>query len=252
MKCGYSDNNVMNGLSFAKIKPPKRLFLSVEKTKGLLRGTAILYPELMPYVILSMFAGIRPAEIMRLSAGDFSDAGYIQLSGEVTKSKSGIGRMIEMRDNLKDWLAIYPITGKATPFVDMSPILKRLRLIDRQYTVGLSHDCMRHTYATYAFAHDETGEKLAKEMGHSESVGMTHYRGLVTKEQGKAYFAITPDSLIAEAEQANNTQPRAKPDDYNDPDYKKFEKAIEGAIQQEKRAKLRYGKNYNPDNPPDV
>ncbi len=105
-----------------------------------------------------------------------------------------------MPDNLKEWLSYYPVTDRVTN-LSVSPILKRLRTVDKLANgrkIGPSPDCMRHSYATYSIALSQDSAATALSMGHSEQINKLHYRGLATIEQGKAYFNISPSTIMFE------------------------------------------------------
>ena len=211
IKCGFMVKSPLKSIVKVKQEAPKRLFLSIEQTKLLLKRTLQLHSEIMPYVCISLFAGVRPFETMRLSSENFNlETEYIKLSGNITKSSKGVGRMVKIRSNLKKWLEAYPVAGRVTT-LNPTTIAKYLRQIDKfddaGNRIGLSPDCMRHSFATYAAAESGEPGRTAMEMGHSESVAKIHYIGLVTKTEGTRYFEITPKSLAAEAKVATEKQP---------------------------------------------
>lgn len=53
---------------------------------------------------------------------------------------------------------------------------------------------MRHTFATYATAYTEDAAKVSLWLGHEGKPQMLHrhYRGLTTKAQAEAFFALRP------------------------------------------------------------
>lgn len=192
----YTTKNPARFLGYVETNTPERKFLSIEQTKRLLLGTATLYPDLVPYVVLGLFAGTRPTETMRLRAKNIMmNTGYIKIDDNT--SKTSTGRMIEMSANLKEWLSLYPVTDKVVHLAE-SPIKKRLRIVNKKYGVGLSPDVLRHSYATYSVAESENPAKTAMMMGNSEQICKLHYRGLVTKPEGIKYFELTPYTMITD------------------------------------------------------
>lgn len=179
-------------LNKVKTPPPKRQYLSIEQTKRLLEGTVEQSPELVPYIALGLFAGLRPTEATRLTGDDMNVAtGIIRITPAT--SKTNHGRLIEMTPNLKAWLKSFPVAdGERVTSLSTTPIAKRLRAIDKGYKVGLSQDVLRHTYATFKTALTQDSAKVALEMGHSESIAKLHYRGLATREEGQGYFSLYP------------------------------------------------------------
>ena len=63
-------------------------------------------PELVPYLALGAFAGLRRAELMRLDWKnlDFS-MNHIRIAGNI--AKTGSKRLIPMAPNLREWLLPY-------------------------------------------------------------------------------------------------------------------------------------------------
>jgi integrase len=64
-------------------------------------------------------------------------------------------------------------------------------------------DGFRHSFGTYHLALHEDANKTANQMGHRGNTDLvfSHYRKLVPKEDGKAFFEVTPSLLKEEKEQ---------------------------------------------------
>ena len=186
--------NPAERVKLAKTAEPRRRYLSVDQTRRLLAGTAKMHRELIPYVTLGLFSGIRPAEIMRLVEGDINlETGYIHVYSDISKTRCK--RIVSIMPCLSEWLSVFPVKDKVTHLTP-SPIAKRMRLIDLKYDVGLSPDVLRHSYATYKTALAQDSASVALEMGHSEAIAKRHYRGIVTKEAAEEYFGLTPQSIV--------------------------------------------------------
>lgn len=184
-------SNPCRNIKFYKLEEPKREYLTIDQSIRLLEGTIELYPNLVPYIVLGLFAGLRPTETIRLNAGDINLAtGVIRLGKD--QVKTGAGRVIKMTPNLIEWLTAFPVdSGKVVP-VSGTPLAKRLRRIDKIYGVGLSKDVLRHTAATYKVAMTQDSAATALEMGHREDVAIRYYRGVVTQSEGQKFFEISP------------------------------------------------------------
>lgn len=231
IKQKYTTKDPTRYHSFMEVNDPSRAFLTVPQAKLLLTRTATMYPELMPYIVLGLFAGIRPFECARLTAKNIlMHTGYIRI--DEAESKTAQGRNFEMSSNLKAWLELYPVVGNVTNLT-ASPINKRLRRIDSDKLVGLTPDCLRHSFATYSIAANQDAKETSLAMGHSEDVNKKHYRGLATQQEGKAYFNLTPEIL---------QPPKLEPVD------SEFSKACKGLLEyKELRKRLKKGKSSIPE-----
>ena len=190
----------------AIVSEPPRGIITPRQTAGLLACAAAARPDLVPYLALGFFAGIRPDELGRLRGGRIG-AEYILLDGSVTKTRDT--RSVEIRPNLRAWLDAHP----PPPEKPVAPLSRR-RLYDalrrvRAATLGLAEkandpalavndwpaDCARHCYATYAYELTRDAALVASELGHKGvQVFFAHYRALAHPGDGEKYFAITPES----------------------------------------------------------
>ena len=170
----------------AKVAEPPRGVLTVDEASTLLHGAAEKDPALVPYVALSLFSGIRPSELARVKASCVGRE-YIRLDASVTKPTRA--RTVAISPNLRAWLDAFP---PADPI--MAPGLSvRLRKLRRKLGLPWPHDCLRHSYATYAYEKTRDAVLVASEMGHrGTDVFFRHYRALANPGEGKRYFDIMP------------------------------------------------------------
>lgn len=186
----YTLTNPTEKVKKLSLGDPAKRFLSVEQTIRLLNGIIVECPELVPYAVLGLFGGLRPAEAMRATAGNLNmQSKHIRITDEI--SKTNRTRNFEMPPNLHAWLTAFPVVDKVTGY-DVYRIIKKFRKVDEDYKVGLSQDVLRHTFATFRTALTQDSAKVAFEMGHSESIANRHYRGLVDKPEAEAFFNILP------------------------------------------------------------
>ena len=180
-------------LKSVRVPEPPKGILSVADTEALLRTAEAEAPRAVPYLVLGLFAGIRPAELLRLTSGALR-GDYIALTGADTKTADA--RTIRIRPNLAAWLAAYPPAG---PIATLS-LRRQYKLISSlRKAAGLKHwpsDCMRHSFATYAYEIEKDAAHIAAEMGHhGTDVFFRHYRALTMPGEGKKFFAIFPSAL---------------------------------------------------------
>jgi len=168
-------------------------FLTVEQSRALISADT-------PYrhaFLLGLFAGVRPEEIAgtgkpRLPWSSVLIAERIvRVPAEC--AKTGVARAIEgLPDALWTWLATYPPKGANVSTVAAAKAPAKAREL-----AGMSewpHDAIRHTFATYAVALLGDAGKVSLWLGHegNSSIIHRHYRGLATKAQSEAFFALRP------------------------------------------------------------
>jgi integrase len=130
-----------------------------------------------PYLILGIFAGIRPEEIMRLDwhAVDL-ETKTVRVDGKTRRR-----RIVDLEPKAVALLANFPLrTGPIAPHLTT---LRRFKTKARA-ALGLKRfpqDLLRHTFASYALAlHGDAG-KVSTQMGNSSAVLLSHYHEPVTK-----------------------------------------------------------------------
>lgn len=169
-----------------KAPEPPRGVLTVEQTDALLHGAARLDPQLVPMLAIAAFAGIRPAEISRMDASVVGQE-FIRLDARITKASRA--RTVTIQPNLRAWLDAYPPRGRLL-YPGLRPRVLRLR---RKLGIPWPHDCLRHSYATYAYEKFRDAAWVASEMGHrGTTVFFTHYRALANPGDGARFFDIRP------------------------------------------------------------
>lgn len=124
------------------------------------------------YVILGMFAGIRPDELLKLQ---WADVDLETKTVTVNDAKTRRRRIVALHEKAVALLAACPL--KAGP---VSPCYGAVRKFKRtaRAALGLERwpaDLLRHTAASYLLAlHGDAG-KVATMLGNSSSVLLSHY-----------------------------------------------------------------------------
>lgn len=170
----------------AKVPEPPLGILTVEQADSILHGAAEREPRLVPYLALGLFTGIRPAELCRLDAAHIGSQ-YVILDANLTKTSRA--RTVAIRPNLRAWLDAFPPVSRVVTRTD----LNHLPPLRRDLGLPWPHDCMRHSYATYAYELTHDAALVASEMGHrGTDVFFRHYRALANPGDGARFFAIVP------------------------------------------------------------
>jgi len=139
-----------------------------------------------PYLILGLFAGIRPEEITRL---DWS-AVDLETKTVMVDGKTRRRRIVALEPKAVALLADWPIKrGMVAP---SNSTLRRFKTRARA-ALGLSawpQDLLRHTAASYLLAlHGDAG-KVATMLGNSSAVLLSHYHEPVKKEDCDRFWSL--------------------------------------------------------------
>lgn len=186
----YSPRNPAAVIDKPVVEVTRPRILTIHEAERLMRTTEETDPEMVGYMAICLFAGLRPeSELMRLTRDEINlSRRFIEI---LPRAKTRSRRLVTIRDNLHAWLAQWWGRG-----VDPCPQHLRDRWREIRAKAGWSaeawpRDCMRHSWVSYSYA--LLGEvETAMQAGHSASVLHQHYRELVTREDAERYFAILP------------------------------------------------------------
>jgi integrase len=146
--------------------------------------------QVVPYIALAAFAGLRAAEIERLDWREIDLAdGHINVTAK--NSKTATRRLVDILPNLSLWLTHYAKpTGPVIP-----PNLRAFLLESRAKAKieGWPPNALRHSYASYHLAYFKDAARLALQLGHTHTrVIFQHYRQVVKAAEAERYWQIKP------------------------------------------------------------
>jgi integrase len=188
---GYADANPVLRASKVKLlsKPPG--ILAPADVAAVLAAAPA---EIVPALAIGFFAGLRTAEIARLDWSEINlKRDFIEVTAE--NAKSSRRRLVTITPNLKAWLE--PHAQNSGP-VRLSEMRHKDRFDLARKAAGITWppNACRHSYASYHLALNEDAAKTALQLGHkSTTILFQHYRELVSPEDAKTYFAITPQNV---------------------------------------------------------
>ena len=155
----------------------------------------LVRPEMVPYLAIAAFAGLRAAEIDRL---DWSEVNLTERFIEIkaSKSKTASRRLAPIPDNLLAWL---------TPYVQPFGPVCNFERSDKQLFYYLApkaglkwkRNGLRHSFISYRLAVVKDIGEVSLEAGNSAQMIFKHYRQLVTEKQGSDWFSILPPDSAA-------------------------------------------------------
>jgi len=204
---GRIPSNPVASIRKAIVPEPPRGVITPRQVEAILAAAAARRPDLIPYLVLGFFAGMRPDELYRFKPSLIGEK-YILLDGTVTKTSAT--RSIAVRPNLAAWLKAFPpVPGRKIPPLTKKHLYACIRKIkddtlklaqeEQDKTLAVHKwpdDCCRHCFATYEYEKTGNAAAVASEMGHKGvQVFFTHYRALSTPGDGALYAAITPEKV---------------------------------------------------------
>lgn len=150
--------------------------------------------EMIPYMAIGAFAGVRSAEICRLNWDDLRyESKRIRCGPEITKT--GSGRLPILHDNLVKWLDAYKgeRTGKICPHIERD-VHHYTRGIAEKAGLKWKKNALRKGYISSRMAQpDASVGVVAENCGNSPEVIKSNYQGLVMPEYAEKWFGIVPE-----------------------------------------------------------
>jgi integrase len=149
--------------------------------------------ELLPFIALCGFAGLRSIEVQRLDWKDIDfEDGYIEIQEKTAKQHEGeiLRRIVPMSANLKAWLL--KVRKKSGPVCPFAKVENELEGLCKRSGVTWKHNCLRHSAISYRIA--ETGDvpRIADESGNSAYVIRKNYLSRRKPWQAAQWFGIMP------------------------------------------------------------
>jgi len=186
----WVDSNITELISRPDVDETIPQVYSVEEAERLLLNAEEF--NLLPYVAIGLFAGVRMTEMMRLDSKDINfDTKTIRIGPDVAKKRSQ--RMIDMEPALLAWLEPYKEKLKEGFDITGSNFQRdRNGLVESAGLVEWKPNGLRHTYGTNHLAMFRDDGETAHQMGNSIEVVHKHYKGLVSKEIAEQFWNLRP------------------------------------------------------------
>jgi integrase len=148
--------------------------------------------EFLPVVAIGAFAGLRSAEIERLSWSDIDlTAGFIEVKAAKAKTRSR--RLVPILPNLASWLAPLAAQSGNVWKGTVNSIIEARAKAAKAAGVPWKANGLRHSFVSYRLASTQNASQVSLEAGNSPQMVFRHYRELVKPDAAQAWFAIAPD-----------------------------------------------------------
>ena len=204
IKKGYLQSNPVLALDFVHRPRTQIQVLSNEVVSKMLNHALRRQPRLLPYLLVTIFAGVRSeGEAQRLTYADVRiGEKVLVIPGHIAKTKQR--RVIDLSDNFIAWWNAYLRLCEEAPKPSAlimnydNPIhLRTARRLNWKAAVGpgikYTSSITRHTWASNKLAYtNNIGEVTVQGGWQNASTLFRHYHAMVSKESGSAFWNIMP------------------------------------------------------------
>ena len=198
IKHGYLTDNPVFRLDFVESSPKEVEIVSPEDVAKILETALENNLNLLPYLVLGFFCGIRPVGELTLLQWSDVDLRAKSVTIRSTVSKTKRRRFPEISENAIGWLEAYRQRGGRCegPVVAYSERVLYTRRQQNQEAAGITHwpnSAMRHSYCSYWLAMHKDINKLVLQSGHTSVDTMwRHYHRGTTEAEAKKFWGIMP------------------------------------------------------------
>lgn len=151
--------------------------------------------HLLPIFAIGAFAGLRSAELHRLTWGNIRP-GFIQVDAD--DSKNAVKRHAPVTIALKEWL-VKSKRGEdeerlCARFGHENALARAMSKAIRDAGVEPVHNGLRHTFCSARVAATDDVKQTSREAGNSPAIILKHYVKVMTKAKASAWFNVRPDA----------------------------------------------------------
>ena len=190
VKLGACVANPVAGIDSQKVVRGAPCILSPSQLSALLTACAS-DGEMLAFIAIGAFAGLRRAEIERLRWEDVNlTRGFVTVGAQ--NAKTGKRRLVPVCDALRKWLT--PVAKTVGPLAPTMNFRNRFDAV--REAAGLlakwEGNELRHSYASYRLAETQNAAQTALELGNSPTVLEQHYKELTSPEDAARWFSVKP------------------------------------------------------------
>jgi integrase len=210
MRRKYCETNPVADIDTPKVVGQAPGILTPSKLAEMITLVEAHDPDLLPWLVIGGFCGLRPAELDRL---DWKEVRLSESTPvvEVTaaKAKTARRRLVEISPNAlefllavrrlagpvrvvnhrKRWEAVRRLGGYGEPGTETTEEIAAGRVLEEWPADGL-----RHSFASYHIAHFQDAGRTAMALGHGQNPMLlfSTYRALVTSDDAARWWGIKP------------------------------------------------------------
>jgi integrase len=180
---GYITDSPIRRIAPPRLRVRAPMILTPAEARKILVTAQAQAPEILPWVVLGLFAGIRPMEIVDLTWEDVDETDAVV---RLTRTKTGLRRCARLEPAALAWLKVCDKTLPLCP--SWSTVRRRRKAVFGAWP----QDVLRHTAASYLLAKHEDVGKVALWLGNSQRILLRHYHELVGKAACKEFWELYP------------------------------------------------------------
>lgn len=187
---GWMQANPIDRLETIRSEDKVPAIFTANESEKLIRFCARDAVDVLPYVALGLFCGLRPDEAarMRWESIKLGDASVVV---DAATSKVRRRRVVTMRSPAVAWLTL--CKRDAGPVAPGRKTLFEFRK-DAASVIGRPwpQDVLRHTCASHWLADAGDSARVAHELGNSVEILHRHYKALVSRDDAVRFWNIHP------------------------------------------------------------
>jgi site-specific recombinase XerD len=183
LKRGYVTSNPAEAVE--KPTPPQATpgILTVPQCAKLLSTAQDMDAGLVPYLAISLFAGMRKSELAKMEWSWIKED-RIDVPAHIEKNSKR--RLVPIVAALADWL-------RFEGDLPVKNLAKRLKRVRKAAGVSWPHNCLRHSFCSYGVPVYGSAW-TARAAGHEEAVLKLHYDAIADPNEAKKFWEIMPPS----------------------------------------------------------
>lgn len=197
IKKGWAVSNPVDRLDFVETTPREVEVIAADDVQRMLEYALSDDLELLPFLTLGFFTGIRPEELLLLQWSDV-DLASREINLRVSVSKTRTSRFPELSENAIQWLEAYRRAGGCMDgsIIKLKEDAMYAHCQKIREAVGVNHwpqDAARHSFCSYWVAAGKGVDKLLRMAGHSNPRTLwKHYHRGATKAEADKFWSIKP------------------------------------------------------------
>jgi integrase len=187
VKRGWLEKNPCDTVERGRVEVQPPRILTPGEAGRLLTVCREQVPQFLPFLVLGLFAGIRPTELQRLTWEEVATE-HVTVSAAASKTRRR--RIVPLEPVARAWLEL---CRQGTGLVQAYTVTQRRReVLCRASGVPWSHDLLRHTAASYLLAKHQDAGKVAFWLGNSPDILLRHYYQLVGADDCAMFWSLHP------------------------------------------------------------
>jgi integrase len=197
MKKGFATENPVNRLDFVETIRKEVEIIAPDGVLRMLEDALQNDLQLIPFLTLGFFTGIRPEEIRLMNWSDIDvPSRGITIRPEVSKTRKR--RFPDLSENAVAWIESYRLAGGKVdgPITMLGEDALFAHRQKNRLAAGVSHwpnSAMRHSFCSYWLAKYKDVNRLVLLTGHDSPDTMwEHYHRGVTEAEAEKFWAIMP------------------------------------------------------------